>query len=117
MAEYTCIVCPNSCRITVEEKNGELTFSGASCVRGEDFAAKEHTHPMRMFTSTVKLTGSPVRRLSVITSGEVAKECIPECQKTVMGLSVAAPVQYGDVIVKNICNQGVDLVAARSIDA
>ena len=50
MEEYTCIVCPNSCRITVSETKQGLEIHGNQCVRGADFASKEHTEPMRMFT-------------------------------------------------------------------
>ena len=57
MEEYTCIVCPNSCRITVSETKQGLEIHGNQCVRGADFARKEHTEPMRMFTSTIQLEG------------------------------------------------------------
>ena len=41
MKEYTCIVCPRSCRITVEEKDGELVITGNTCKRGYEFAKNE----------------------------------------------------------------------------
>ncbi len=116
MVEYTCIVCPNSCRITVEEKDGKLDILGAACKRGEEFAQKEYTDPVRMFTSTVRLKGSLMRRLPVITTGEVRKDSIPDCQKAVNLLDVTAPVRCGDVIVEDFCHQGVSLVAAKSAE-
>ena len=30
--EFVCIVCPNSCHLTVEEKDGELKVSGNRCI-------------------------------------------------------------------------------------
>lgn len=115
MAEYTCIVCPNSCRITVQETANGLEISGNQCNRGADFAKKEFTEPMRMFTSTVKLEGSFMRRLSVVTTGEVHKENIFKCQEAVKKVVATAPVHYGDVLVKDFCGEGVDLVAAKTI--
>ena len=51
MKEFTCIVCPRGCTLTVEENNGEYTVSGNSCKRGKDFAVSEMTCPMRTICS------------------------------------------------------------------
>ena len=117
MAEYTCIVCPNSCLISVEETAGGLEITGNKCRRGLKFAEDEHTHPKRMFTSCVKIEGALVPRISVITTGEVPKEKLFDCQQALRNVSVKAPVHCGDVIIKDICSAGVDLVASRSLDA
>jgi CxxC motif-containing protein len=115
MAEYTCIICPNSCLITVEEGEQGLIITGHKCKRGVDFAAGEHTNPTRILTSTMKLTGARIRRLPVITTGEVPKARLFECQKALFSVSVAAPVACGDVVVKDLCGTGVDVVATRSV--
>ena len=60
MADFTCIVCPNSCLITVEESDGSLKITGNQCKRGEEFAKNEYTHPMRMFTSTMKIMNAVI---------------------------------------------------------
>ena len=43
--KYTCIVCPRSCDLVVEEKDGTCTVSGNSCKRGEEYGLNEHLHP------------------------------------------------------------------------
>lgn len=116
MEEYTCIVCPNSCRITVSETKQGLEIHGNQCVRGADFARKEHTEPMRMFTSTIQLEGGWLRRLPVITDGEVHKANIQQCQTAVEKLVVHTPVHCGDVLVSDFCGEGVNLLAARTFE-
>jgi len=115
MAEYTCIVCPNSCLITVEEGPDGLIITGNKCKRGVAFATSEHTAPTRMLTSTVKLTGAKVRRLPVITTGEVPKAKLFECQEALFSVSVRAPIKCGDIVVKDLCGTGIDAVATRSV--
>lgn len=116
-SEYTCIVCPVSCRITVAEENGQLTVTGNTCKRGEAFAKNEHTNPMRMLTSTVKLESAALHRLPVISSGEVPKDKLRECLQKVYAITAKAPVRCGDVIVPDICGTGVDILASRSVEA
>ena len=37
MKELTCIVCPNGCRLMVEEADGGFRVTGNRCKRGEEF--------------------------------------------------------------------------------
>ena len=44
--EFTCIVCPNGCRLHTEVENGAVTsVTGNRCPKGRDFAEKECTAP------------------------------------------------------------------------
>jgi len=115
MAEYTCIVCPNSCRITVTNESDGLVITGNGCKRGMEFARNEHTSPARMLTSTVRLTGAKLSRLPVISAGEIPKSKLFECQKALFAAAARAPVRCGDVVVKDICGTGVNIVASRSV--
>ena len=117
MKEYIGIICPNSCKIAVEESEGQLAVTGNLCPRGKDFAEKEHINPVRMFTSTVKMEGAWLPRLSVMTSAEVPKCKLMECQKSIQEIVVVAPIKCGDIVVKDLCGLGVDLIATRSFDA
>ena len=70
-AQFTCIVCPKSCAVTVTDRDGELSISGYECKRGMDHARDEYLHPMRMLTATVKIVGGDFPRLGVIGTREV----------------------------------------------
>ncbi len=113
--EYVCIVCPNSCRLTVTEENGEIKVTGNTCKRGLEHGIAEYTHPMRMLTSTVAVTGGLLSRLSVVSTDVVPKDKLNACLQDIYKVSVKAPVKCGDIIISNIQNTGVDIIASRSM--
>jgi len=115
--EYVCIVCPVSCRVTVEDDNGELKITGYTCKRGEKYAKNEHTDPHRMLTTTVKINGGVLPRLPVISSTEIPKSRMDECLGLLYELNVEAPVRCGDVIAGNILGLDADILAARTMPA
>lgn len=114
--EYVCIVCPNSCRLTVTDDNGEITVTGNSCKRGYEHGISEYTHPKRMLTSTVAVENGILPRLSVVSSDEIPKDQLNDCLKDIYKVVVKAPVKCGDTIISNIENTGVDIVASRSMN-
>ncbi|MCI9137435.1 MAG: DUF1667 domain-containing protein [Lachnospiraceae bacterium] len=117
MAEYTCIVCPLSCQLTVSETgDGEVTVSGNGCRRGEIHGKNEYLNPMRMITTTVVVSNREEKRLAVISQGEVPKKMVSECLKEIYRTVVEAPVSCGDVILKDICHTGVDIVSTVTIE-
>ena len=112
--ELICIGCPMGCPLTVELEGGEiLSITGHTCRRGEVYARKEVTNPTRIVTSTVDVEGGKVARVSVKTKEDVPKEKIFQCVKALKGVTVKAPVHIGDVIVANVADTGVDIVATR----
>lgn len=113
--ELICIVCPQGCRLTVEEVNGELKVSGNTCKRGEQYGITEVTAPTRVITSTVKLEGGRYPRLPVKTAGAVPKGMIFDCMKEIDKIIAVSPVEKGEVLLSNILGTGVDIVATRSL--
>ena len=112
--ELICIGCPMGCPLTVELEGGEiLSITGHTCRRGEVYARKEVTNPTRIVTSTVDVEGGKVARVSVKTKEDLPKEKIFQCVKALKGVTVKAPVHIGDVIVANVADTGVDIVATR----
>lgn len=114
--EFVCIVCPNSCRLTVSEKDGEITVTGNDCKRGIKHGISEYKNPLRMITSTVAVIGAGLPRLPVIGTGEIPKTKMKDCLDEIYGITVKAPIQCGDIIVRNIKETGVDIVASRSMN-
>lgn len=113
--QYVCIVCPRSCRITVEESENDLIITGNACPRGAQHARNEHTYPMRMLTSTVKLTGSSFARLPVISNTEIPKNMLVPCLEKLKHISVSTPVICGSILIENICGTGANILAARTV--
>lgn len=119
MAEVNiiCIGCPKGCKITLahDENNQILSVSAYGCKNGEEYAKNEFTAPVRIFTSTVRVSGGDMVLLPVKTKGAVPKEMLMECAKESCRIEVKAPVKIGDVVKSDLCGTGVDLIAARNI--
>ncbi|HHY82481.1 MAG TPA: DUF1667 domain-containing protein [Clostridiales bacterium] len=112
----TCIVCPMGCRLNVEAENDKIgNISGNRCSRGKTYAAEECTAPKRMLTTTVRVSGGIHPFLPVKTERAIPKGLIRQCMEEIRSVQVSAPVKAGDIIVKNICGTGVDIIATRSI--
>lgn len=73
MTNLICITCPKGCHLTVDEENG-YTVTGNCCPRGAEYGKNELLHPVRMITSTVKITGAALPRLPVKTDHALPKE-------------------------------------------
>ncbi|MBR0381141.1 MAG: DUF1667 domain-containing protein [Eubacterium sp.] len=111
-----CIRCPRGCSITLTHEDGNIiSVTGNSCPRGDDYARSEFTAPVRTFTSTVKVTGGEFALCPVKTKGEIPKNMMTTLAKESCLVEVEAPVKIGDVIISNICDTGVDLIATRNV--
>ena len=116
--ELICIGCPLGCNLTVDMDGAQvLSVSGNTCKRGDDYARKELTDPRRIVTSTVPVTGGNLPVVSVKTATDIPKGKIRECLCALKGVTLTAPVQIGDVIVENVADTGVDVIATKSISA
>lgn len=111
----TCIRCPRGCALTVAlEGNEVLSVEGNACRRGDIYARAEVTNPVRTVTSVVPVTGSETAHMvSVKTAGEVPKDKVLDVVGSLADIVVEAPVAIGDVILANVCDTGVDVVATR----
>ncbi|NIZ19681.1 DUF1667 domain-containing protein [Entomospira culicis] len=116
LQEVICIICPKGCHIEVDRRQEPWEFSGNSCKRGPIYAQKELTAPSRMLTTTIAIKGAIVPRLPVVTSSDVPKERMMDVMKALAKTQVDAPIKVGDVIVSNILDLGVDILATRTLE-
>ncbi len=116
ITHYLCIGCPLGCRLEVEEDDGEIVaIRGFSCKRGKEYAAQEHTDPRRMVTTTVGVAGGIWPRLPVKTAFAVPKNQVRAFCEKLRGVSVTAPIAMGQVILSNILESGIDVIACRDM--
>ena len=116
--ELTCIGCPLGCSITVTLENGEIKdVSGYTCKRGHDYARKEVTNPTRIVTSTVCLTGSTTGAavVSCKTAQDIPKGKIFAVVSALKQVTAQAPVHIGDVLLQNVAETGVDIIATKDV--
>lgn len=112
----TCIGCPMGCQITVTLEAGAVTkVEGNTCKRGDDYARKEVTHPTRIVTSTVRVSGGSAPTVSVKTAQDIPKEKIFQVMDDLRDVIVPAPVSIGDVVLKNAAGTGVAVVATKNV--
>lgn len=120
---FNCTTCPSECLLTVEVEhnaNGALvdvhSVTGNSCPRGEKFAHQELTCPMRVLTTTVAVSGGDEALLPVRTAEAIPLELHAQAMALIRGLVVNAPIHMGDVVLPNLLNTGIDLIASMDID-
>lgn len=112
-----CIGCPLGCMMTATlEYEAVIAVEGNTCGNGEKYAIREITSPARIVTSTIKVIGGDVQVLSVKTKDEIPKEKIFNCIEALKDLEVSAPVKVGDIILRNVADTGIDIVATKCVD-
>ena len=105
------------CMLSVTLENGEVTeVTGNTCKRGDVYARKEVTNPTRIVTSTVKVSGGTLAMVSVKTKTDIPKGKIFDCVRALKTVCVKAPVHIGDVILENVADTGVDIIATKNVE-
>ena len=119
---FNCTTCPSECLLTVEvERDADRavaevrSVTGNSCPRGDTFAHQELTCPMRVLTTTVAVSGGDEALLPVRTAEAIPLELHAQAMDLIRGLVVKAPIRMGDVVLKDLLNTGIDLIASMDI--
>lgn len=111
-----CINCPRGCHLVADEINGKVVVEGNFCPKGETYAINELTNPLRVVTTTLEIESKLYRRLPVITSSPIPKARVADLMKSLKDVKVKAPIKMGEVIINNILDLNIDLIASKSIN-
>ena len=112
----SCIVCPMGCVGEVEMRDGAVVgVTGFNCERGKNYAREEVIAPKRMLTTTVRVIGGQLALVPVVSTRSLPKEQLLRAARCLAETSVKAPVAEGQIIVANLLDLGVDIVATRAI--
>lgn len=121
--QFNCTTCPSECLLTVEvehDANGTVvevrSVTGNNCPRGDTFAHQELTCPMRVLTTTVAVSGGDEALLPVRTAEAIPLELHAQAMNLIRGLVVNAPIRMGDVVLEDLLDTNIDLVASMDID-
>ncbi len=109
-----CIACPIGCHLEVDVENN-YAVTGNQCKRGVVYGKKELINPTRIVTSTVIIKNGIYNRLPVKTDGEIPKSMIFDVMKQLNEVVVTSPIKMGKVIIENVCDTGINIVASRSM--
>ena len=113
MKEMTCIICPMGCSLTVKEENGELKVCGNTCKRGEEYAKTEMLSPARTLTTTVRASNGAI--VSVKSEKPIPKEMLLDAVKEIAKIEAKCPICVGDVILENVLDTGVNIIATKAV--
>lgn len=121
--QFNCTTCPSECLLTAEverDADGHVaevhSVTGNSCPRGDKFAHQELTCPMRVLTTTVAVSGGDEALLPVRTAEAIPLELHAQAMNLIRSLVVNAPIHMGDVILPDLLNTNINLVASMDID-
>lgn len=115
--EIICTVCPMGCHIMVEgEGENVISISGNNCKRGEQYATTEFSHPVRILTTTIKTDSEKTPLIPVRSEKPIPKEKIMDCMKAIRECKVSAPVNVYDVLLENVCDTGINIVATGHLE-
>lgn len=121
--QFNCTTCPSECLLTVEvERDADgacaevRSVTGNSCPRGDMFAHQELTCPMRVLTTTVAVSGGDEALLPVRTAEAIPLELQAQAMALIRGLVVNAPIHMGDVILPNLLDTTINLIASMDVN-
>ncbi|WAW15058.1 DUF1667 domain-containing protein [Peptostreptococcus equinus] len=113
--EFTCIVCPVGCHLTVTKEENQYNVNGNTCKRGEIYAQQEMIAPKRNIASTIRVEDGFLNLVPVKTDKQIPKEMIFDVMKEINKYRVTAPIKVGDILIENILGTGSNIVATRNI--
>ena len=120
--QFNCTTCPSECLLTVEVKrdaDGNVakvhSVTGNGCPRGDKFAHQELTCPMRVLTTTVAVSGGDEALLPVRTAEAIPLALHAHAMDLIRGMVVNAPIHMGDVVLENLLDTNINLVASMDV--
>ena len=121
--QFNCTTCPSECLLTVEverDSNDALmevrSVTGNSCPRGDKFAHQELTCPMRVLTTTVAVSDGDEALLPVRTAEAIPLALHAQAMDLIRGVVVDVPIRMGDVVLENLLDTHINLIASMDID-
>ena len=121
--KFNCTTCPSECLLTVEvecDANSAVvevrSVTGNSCPRGDKFAHQEFTCPMRVLTTTIAVSGGDEALLPVRTAEAIPLELHAQAMALIRGLVVNAPIRMGDIMLEDLLDTNINLIASMDID-
>jgi CxxC motif-containing protein len=114
--EMICINCPMGCYLTVDHVGTKMNaVHGNRCEVAVRYAEKEIVNPERTLTTTVKVKNGNFPLLSVKTNTPIPKNKLFDAMNFLAKIEVEAPINAGQIIVKNILETSANIVATKNV--
>jgi len=114
--DIICTGCPKGCQVIIKTEGDKITdIYGYECPTGKEYAINEFKNPTRILPTTVKVEGGEFPLVPVKTAAPIPKSDLIKAMNFIAEKTVKAPIEIGDILIENILNTGVDVVATRNI--
>lgn len=114
---YTCILCPNSCEITVEHEGKTVcSTQGNKCDKGLAYVTQELTDPKRTIASSVLVHGGDRPLASVRLTAPISRDLIFPLMEQLQTTRLTAPVEPGQVVLAKVFGTDADLIATSRVE-
>jgi CxxC motif-containing protein len=115
--EITCISCPMGCDVELEvDDNDEIVeMEGASCPAGEKYVENEYYNPTRILPTTARVKNGVLPLVPVKSEEPIPKELLEETMEEIAKVELDAPVKLGDIVIEDVLDTGVNIVATRDL--
>jgi CxxC motif-containing protein len=110
--QVTCVCCPRGCTVTVDQ-SGRVTGNG--CRNGAAYAQQQLQSSLRRVPGEVRVRGGAADRCAVKTDRPVPTELLVIIRDTLSSLEVDAPIYVSQVLIRDLCGSGVNLVACGNV--
>ena len=108
--QFNCTTCPSECLLTVEvERDADGAVVEVRSVTGNNC-------PMRVLTTTVAASGGDEALLPVRTAEAIPLALHAQAMDLIRGVVVDAPIRMGDIVLENLLNTNINLIASMDID-
>ena len=109
-----CISCPIGCHLNAVRENdsAEWNISGNRCPRGVVYANNEFSDPRRVVTATVAGNSALMPRIPVRTDQALPKRHIDALLNRLYQLEVKTPIKRGEILIADVANTGINVIAA-----
>lgn len=115
---YLCTGCQLRCQLTVTSEAGIVRgVIGNRCKRGLDGAARRLRAQAGEFTLRLKVTGGTAAQVAARAHQQVTADVARAIGLAMRRHSVPAPVNVGDVLVRDAAGLEIDLIAMGDVPA
>ncbi|MCX7845949.1 MAG: DUF1667 domain-containing protein [Dictyoglomaceae bacterium] len=118
LKKFVCVQCPIGCKLIIEirdDENSIRNIEGYKCKRGVEYAEDEIRDPKRILTTSIKVIGGELPLVSVKTDKPISIKYIKDVMNVIKNYKIKAPIKRGDIIIQNIVNTKVNIVATRTV--
>jgi len=112
-----CIVCPTGCQIQAISKGSDIVFEGYACKRGLEYAQQEYFEPKRILTTTIRVENGFLPLIPVRVDKPILKEKLRDALNEIAKTVVKAPIEMGDILIKNILGLESNVISSRNLAA